>query len=228
MKKKKSQKNRSLALVLVLLFALVAAFCGGVIYYQVRRAPKAQTTTTAAASSSSESSTSAAQKEPAEDAKTYYSQNAKKVLAVIPANSSKEVYSEKVAGRELTARGFGNTPVTYEYNMDGSLVDKTEVDSASSTAHPQYTATYQTKSGDYWTITVCNNCITAYPVTYNLDHNSGAEVILAEGDSITAYDSATNSFYEVIPKPDVLVLKHIPAITAEALDKLTPQEIDAL
>ena len=228
MKKKKSQKNRSLALVLVLLFAVIAAFCGGVIYYQLHRTPKVQTATAQSASSSTEKSTAAVPKEEPEDAKAYYSENAKKLLAVISAKQSENVYSEKAVVKELSARGFGKIPITYTYTMDGNFEDEAQIDTTSATLHPQYTATYKTGSGDYWTITICNDCITAYPVTYNLEHNSGAEVILAEGESVTAYDSATNSFYEVIPKPAVLALKRIPAITAQALEKLSAQEIEKL
>ena len=167
-------------------------------------------------------------KEEPEDAKAYYSENAKKLLAVISAKQSENVYSEKAVGKELSARGFGKIPITYTYKMDGDFETEAQIDTTSAALHPQYTATYKTKSGDYWTINVCNDCITAYPVTYNLEHNSGAEVILAEGESVTAYDSATNSFYEVIPKPAVLALKRIPAITAEALEKLSAQEIEKL
>ena len=33
---------------------------------------------------------------------------------------------------------------------------------------------------------------------------------------------------EVIPKPEILVLKQVPAITAETLESLTAQEIEKL
>ena len=227
MKKNKNQKNCNIILIAALLFAVIAAFCGGVIYYQLHRTPKVQTST-AQSASSVKKSTAAVPKEEPEDAKAYYSENAKKLLAVISAKQSENVYSEKAVGKELSARGFGKIPITYTYTMDGNFEDEAQIDTTSATLHPQYTATYQTKSGEYWTVGVCNDCITAYPVTYNLEHNSGAEVILAEGESVTAYDSATNSFYEVIPKPAVLALKRIPAITAEALEKLSAQEIEKL
>ena len=227
MKKKQSQKNRNVVLIVVLLFVLIAAFWGGVIYYRLHRSAKAQTTAAAAASSQSESTT-AAPKESQEDAKAYYSKNSEKLLAVIPVKESKAVYSEAAVSKALSARGFGKTAASYAYDMAGTMSEKAAVDSSSSALHPQYTAAYKTGSGDYWTITICNDCITAYPVTYNLEHNSGAEVIFAEGESITAYDSATNCFYETIPKPETLVVKRIPSITAEALEQLSAQEIEKL
>lgn len=163
------------------------------------------------------------------DADSYYRQNSQKIISVTPAEKSEKVYSEKQAGEELVSRGFGkNFPVTYDYDIDGSYKQKTQIDNKSSAKHPQYTLTYMTENGDYWTVSVCNNCITAYPVTYNLEHNSGAEVIIAESGSITAYDSASNCFYETIPKQNALTVKQIPAVTAQALEQLTAQEIDKL
>ena len=53
-------------------------------------------------------------------------------------------------------------------------------------------------------------------------------MLIAESESITAYDSKENLFFEVIPKPEILVLKQVPAITAEALESLTAQEIEKL
>ena len=161
------------------------------------------------------------------DASTYYAENAQELIAVTPAEEASAVYSEKAVGKELSGRGFGeNPPATFAYEMDGSVGEETPIDAAGAQEHPQYTLLYTTKGGDYWNISVCGDCVTAYPVTYNLEYNDGAEVIFAEGESITAYDSATNSFYEMIPKPSALLVKHIPAITAEALEQLTAEEID--
>ncbi|MBQ6380932.1 MAG: hypothetical protein IJJ41_04960 [Clostridia bacterium] len=229
MKQKRQKKNRGPMLALIGVFAAILALTGGIIYFQVSRKPQAHTTTTAAAVSENSAQSAPLQNTQGTDAATYYSQNAQKLLSVIPADSSKAVFSEQKIGEELTARGFGkNAPITYEYGMDGSYEEKTPVDNSSLDKHPQYTVVYMAQSGDYWTITVSNGSVTAYPVSYNLEHNSGAEVILAETDSVTAYDNQTNSFYELIPKPSVLVLKQIPAITAEALERLTAEEIDKL
>ena len=229
MKQKSRNNNRSVIWLIAVLLSVVAAFTGWIIYTQVSKTQPAQTAQ--AAETSGESADSPAQKPtaPVSDAAKYYSENAQKVIAVTPAKASSAVYSEKDIGKLLSARGFGdNVPVTYEYNMDGSMGEKTEIDKNSAETHPQYTATFISKSGEYWTVNVCNGCVTAYPVNYNLEHSGGTEVIITESDSITAYDSKTNSFYEMIPKQSVLVIKHIPSITAEVLETLTAQEIDAL
>ena len=224
--KEKSRKNRSLTLVLALLFGVIIAFVGVIVCYQARRAPKAKSTAQTVSTAESAGTAAPQQEESGVDAEQYYRENSQKLLRVIPAKDFAQLYSEKAVEEELSARGFGGKyPITYEYDMDGERRDKTEVDKASSEAHPQYTVMYTTKSGDYWTISVCGDSVTAYPVTYNLEHGDGTELVFAESDSITAYDSRTNSFYETVPKQSVLVIKQLPAITADALEQLTAQEI---
>ena len=226
MKKKSSKKNRSSVLVLAIIICVIMAFIGAIIYYHVSRAQKAEST---ASITSSDSVSVSANNSDKLDADKYYRENSQKLLSVIPADKSEKVYSEKDVAKQLYSRGFGkNSEITYDYNIDGSLSKGTQIDTDSDSKHPQYTVTFMCKNGDYWNINVCNNCITAYPVTYNLKHNSGAELIIAETASVTAYDSATNSFYETIPKQSVLTLKQIPAVTAQALERLTAQEIDKL
>ena len=226
--KKVSKKNKGTALFLAVLFGVILAFTGFIVYYQVSRAPKTQATTTARSVSvlSGESTTQPPQKV---DASAYYAENAQELIAVTPAEESSRVYSEKAVSEALGARGFGEDPAaTYAYEIDGSREEESTIDADGVQTHPQYTLLYTAKNGDYWTITVCNDCVTAYPITYNLEHNDGAELIFSERESITAYDSATNSFYEMIPKPSALLVKHIPAITAEVIEQLTAEEIEKL
>ena len=226
MKKKQAKKQHSAALLLTVFFGVTAIVAGVLIIHQAKRAQRVNgtvpnTTVSATAQGTTE------QQAQGTDAQTYYADNAQKILSVTPAQESERILSEKQIGEELGTRGFGeNAPITYGYSLEGSVEQKTEIDASSEEAHPQYTTLYVTAKGDYWTISVCDGCVTAYPVTYNLEHNSGTEVIFTENDSITAYDSATNSFYDMVPKASVLVMKHIPAITAEALEQLTAEEIE--
>lgn len=230
MKSKSSKKNRASAIFLAVILCVIIAFIGAIIYYQHSRTQKAQPATKIVTSSeSSESNNTSHKSAEKTDADEYYKSNSKKLISVTPAPKSKKVYTEKGVAKQLSLRGFGaKFPVTYEYNIDGSFKQKTQIDKSSDSKHPQYTVTYMTKSGDYWTVSVCNNCLTAYPVTYNLEHNSGAEVILSESESITAYDSTSNCFYETIPKQSALIVKQIPSITAETLESLTAQDIEKL
>ena len=227
MKKKSNKNKRGSAAFLAVILSVIIAFIGVIIYYQVSKSPRAQTTS---ALTSSESASENSQKHSDKiDAEKYYKENSQNLICVTPAEKSKKVYSEKQVAKELTARGFGkNSSITYDYNLDGSVKKKTKVSNSSSAKHPQYTVIYMTESGDYWTVSVCENSITAYPVTYNSKRNGDTELIVAESDSITAYDSQTNSFYESIPKKSVLELKKIPAVTAKALEQLTAQKLERL
>lgn len=223
MKTHKAKRKQHIFIPLLAVGAVVVTIIGLMIFYQVRKTKNSSAQTVSAVSESA----SVEPWQPEEvNAREYYRHNAK-VLAVTPVKESKKVYSEKAVEKELGERGFGTLPIHYAYDTDGKTVEQTQTDKTSDTLHPQYTVTYRAKSGAYWTVTVCEDCISAYPVSYNLEHG-GAEVLLVESESIVAYDSKENLFFEVIPKPSALVLKQVPAITAETLESLTAQEIEKL
>lgn len=228
MKKKSKKSNGSPIVILVVALCAILAFAVAIICYHSTRNKKAAATTLTA-SSENRSTTQWLENANDIDAEAYYKKNSQKLIAVTPAESSPEVYSEAQVGKELALRGFGkNSEITYNYNIDGETKTKTKINEKSDLTHPQYSVVYMTKKGDYWNINICNNSISAYPVTYNLEHGNGTELIITEGKSITSYDSATNCFYETIPKQNVLVVKQIPKITAQALEKMTAREIDKL
>ena len=224
MKTHKAKRKQHIFIPLLAVGAVVVIIIGLMVFYQVRKTKNSRAQTVSAVS---ESASVEPWQPEAVNAREYYRHNAK-VLAVTPVKESKKVYSEKAVEKELGERGFGTLPIHYAYDTDGKTVEQTQTDKTSDTRHPQYTVTYRAKSGAYWTVTVCEDCISAYPVSYNLEHGGGAEVLLVESESITAYDSKENLFFEVIPKPSALVLKQVPAITAETLESLTAREIEKL
>lgn len=224
MKKQTNQKKHTL-IPLLAVFAVIAVIIGLMVFFQARNTGGKETQSVAAGA---ESGTVQPWQPATVNAREYYQKNAQKVLAVTPAKSSEKVYSEKAVGKALSDRGFGGLPVDYMYDMDGKVLEKTQIAASSDAVHPQYTLTYQTKNGAYWTVYVCNDSISAYPVSYNLEHDGAGEVLITESASITAYDSKENLFFDVVPKPSVLVLKQIPTITADALERLTAQEIETL
>ena len=228
MKNKSKKNNGSVAPVLAVILCVIIAFAGAVIYFQLSRNHKAKSVTTTAYSKT-ESTTEWQENINDVDAEKYYNENSQKVLSVTPAEKSDNVLSEAQVSKELSSRGFGkNSSITYDYNIDGSTKKNTKINAKSDSVHPQYSVVFMTKNGDYWNINVCNGSISAYPVTYNLEHGDGTELIITESKSVTSYDSATNCFYETIPKEKVLVVKQVPEITAKALEELTAQEIDKL
>lgn len=157
----------------------------------------------------------------------YYWDNSEEVLAVIDAKESTDVPSEDEVLDVLDERGFGDSPVIYEYSLDGEYLDETEVTDGSSVRRPMYLATYLAKSGLVWTIYITNGKVMAYPASYNLDSGLDVEVIFSETEELISYDDETNQFYVTIPKSTVVIVNVVERIDAETLDKLTVEEINS-
>ena len=164
---------------------------------------------------------------PAPDADAYYAENSK-ILSEIKVNESSKVTTETETINILNNRGFQDYPIITEYSMDGEYSDAVEISTASSTKHPSYQTFYMSKSGDVWTIFVINGVVMANPVTYNLQSQRSAQLIISESDSVTSYDSTTNKFYETIPNESELIVKKVSKIDAETLESLTIGGIDKL
>ena len=81
---------------------------------------------------------------------------------------------------------------------------------------------------ELWTIIVLNGCIMANPVSFNVESDLGVQLIIAESDVISCYDSQTNMFYETIPNETELIVKVVDRIDAETLDSLTVEVIKGL
>lgn len=73
-----------------------------------------------------------------------------------------------------------------------------------------------------------NGHIIAYPVSYNMELETGVETVISESEIIMGFDSETNTFYETIPAESELIVKVIKKIDAETLDSLTKEDIAAL
>ena len=159
-------------------------------------------------------------------AEEYYEQNGK-ILSVVKATESDTIQTEQEIIDFLNQRGFSQFPITQDYYMNGELSGAV-VESETPNSYPSYTTSYITDNGDVWTINVINGRITAFPETYNFNSDLDAPVIISEKMSIMSYDSITNTFFETVPNSDVLIVKTISVIDAQALEKLTIEEIDAL
>lgn len=161
------------------------------------------------------------------DADEYYEQNAE-IVSEIDAKSSKAVQTEKDVYKELENRGFSQFPIYAEYALDGSFFEEVEISDSSSEKHPMYTTYFASESEELWTIFLINGQIMAKPVSYNLQSSLSAQLIIAESDMITSYDSFTGKFYETIPKESALIVKVVKRIDADTLEKLSVEEIDKL
>jgi hypothetical protein len=161
-------------------------------------------------------------------AEEFYDQNAQ-VLEKIKVDDSVLEQNVSQIYDHLTNSGFADFPIKSVYSTDGKLfVEAKEVLRTSEEKYPVYETHYVTSNGELWTITIVNDSITAYPVSYNLQSTRHAELIFSEHETITVYDGATNQFYETIPDDSVLIVIVIEEITTDALEYYTVEVIDTL
>ena len=161
------------------------------------------------------------------DADTYYSQNAE-VMSVTDVEESKEVLTEKNVTEFLIKRGFQDYPITTEYSIDGEFFDDEEIDESSSQKHPLYEMQYVSSNDILWIIYIVNGSISAYPVTYNLESERNAPLLITESDTVISYDYPTNRFYETIPKESAVIVKKIDKINYASLDSFTIGDLSKL
>ena len=161
----------------------------------------------------------------ASDAYAYYEQNSN-IIAVIDAQASAAVLTEAETYSTLTDLGFTQFPITASYSMNGAYYDAEEITGNGSAKHPIYETYYFTSKGEVWTIFMINGAVMANPVSYNLQSNLGAQVMLSASETVMSYDSATNTFFETVPKSNALFLLIAERIDASLLEMLTIEEID--
>ena len=142
------------------------------------------------------------------------------VVSSIDAADSPDVQSEKEVVDLLEKRGFTDIALTTDYEADGAYIGEQEVDGTSSAEHPIYETTYIASDGSVWALLIYNGQLMANPLSYNNDGNEGAQVVLSETEEVTSYDSATNTFYRIIPDGTELEVKVVDRIDAEKLDEI--------
>ncbi len=134
--------------------------------------------------------------------------------------------SEAETVEAFTERGFTQFPITTEYLMDGSSEGETEAAADSSERHPYYETYYCTPDNVLWIITEINGRIFANPATYNQETGWSVPHIVSESKTYLYYDSMENTFYEILPDAEKLVVKTVTRIDAETLNALTAEEVD--
>ena len=158
---------------------------------------------------------------------SYFWDNAE-VLDVIKADESEVVPTETEVASILEDRGFEDFPITYDFSIDGTFVDTTEVQSESSAKHPVYFTYYRTQNDDVWIIYIINDSVMAYPLSYNMESTQSAELIISESAHITSYIDGSNKYYVTIPSESMMIVKVVEQINADTLEQLTNTAIDAL
>lgn len=149
-----------------------------------------------------------------------------KVISVIDASKSKELYSEKQVISLLKARGFGDYPITYDsYSTSGEYVDSLEVTKKSNQKHPMYETIYISGKGVVWNIYVINGSVFANPASANTEAELEAQVLYSEAETLTSYAVEGNKFYVTIPYESFIILKQVEKIDVARLDKIEYEEI---
>ena len=73
-----------------------------------------------------------------------------------------------------------------------------------------------------------NGSIFANPVSYNMNSERTAQLLISESEQLTSYESNTNKYYVTIPNEDAAIVRVVEKIDADSLNKLTVEEIDKL
>lgn len=162
---------------------------------------------------------------PAEE--SYYQENGE-IVRIVDVNTSEDVPTEEEVMALLSARGFVDFPITFDYGMDGAYVGEEEIAGDAATKHPMYQTFFITENQELWTIFVINGAVIANPVSYNLESTRAAQLLISESQEITSYDSRTNKYYITIPKESAVIVRTVDKIDAETLNQLTCEEIDRL
>lgn len=146
-------------------------------------------------------------------ANDYYEESSE-VFNKIKAKDSESIQTVDDVNTDLQSRGFA-VDICSNYDMDGNYSDENISDD--NNPHPYYTAEYMANDV-YWTITIMNGQITAYPASYNLEHMGEVPIILSESENIYGYDSETNQYFLAKPSNDTLNVVVVDHITKELLD----------
>ena len=157
-------------------------------------------------------------------ATNYYENNAE-LIKTIEVEKSDNVLAEKDVKSLLENKGFGDNPISYDYSIGGNRIDDTNVEDSSMKVHPMYQTLYLSQNGEVWAIYVINGSVFANPVSFNLESDLKAQLLVSESETLTSYDDATNQFYVTIPHSSEVILHTVETINSTTLDRLTIEEI---
>ena len=178
--------------------------------------------------SSEESVEASEETEPAVSAEEKFYQENGEIVRIVDVNTSEDIPTEEEVMTLLSARGFADFPITFDYGMDGVYVGEEEITGDAATKHPMYQTFFISENQELWTIFVINGSVIANPVSYNLESTRTAQLLISESQEITSYDSNANKYYITIPKESAVIVRTVDKIDAETLNQLTCEEIDGL
>lgn len=164
---------------------------------------------------------------PDQNAAQYFEERSSEIAAVKPASDSKMIETENEVSYDLSSRGIDQFEITSDYDKEGNY-NETTADESSNESHPLYRTYYVNKKNEMWQIYSINGQVVAEPLSYDLESQRSARILFSEKDTVTSYDSETNSFYETVPKEEELILIKVVRIDADLMEKYTKEELDKL
>ena len=153
------------------------------------------------------------------DAEEYYNSHSK-VVETIKVEESSSIKTVAEAMNLLSTKGFDSSQARAKYSIEGEFID-TSITQGSNKKYPIYEVQYISKSNEMWTITVVDEFVMAFPVSFNLQSKLDAELIVSEHEFIMSYDEYSNKFFKNIPYETTAHIKVVDRIDATALDTLT-------
>ena len=159
-----------------------------------------------------------------QDAKEYY-ETYSDLIDIIAVEESKNVLTEAQVKSVLEERGFVNYSITYDYSINGDYTGETAIWDDSTDKHPIYQTFYLSENGEGWTVYLINGEVFANPVSFNLESDLGAQLLVSESETLTSYDDKSNKFYSTIPYASEAIMETVDRIDTETLDRLTIEEI---
>ena len=151
------------------------------------------------------------------------------VIEEITASTSPDVMTVAEAAAELESRGFADVTLEATYDLEGNLLDDTTLDAEADAdgKYPVYNVYYTTESGNLWALRLYNGSLMADPL-FAYDQFADVPILIIEDEHVTSY-KATEDLYIVSDLAESeLVTKHIDEITADVLESLSAEDIDAL
>lgn len=154
-----------------------------------------------------------------------YYQSISTVISSTKADESTDVQTEAEAAEAFKQLGFDQYPITYDYFMGGEYTGKMEITNDPNIKRPMYTTSFVSDSRHLYTIYMVNGVVAAFPVSFNMESDLDAELLISESDKLTIYSSDTDKFFVAIPNKSTAIVKVISKIDADSLNSLTFEEI---
>lgn len=153
------------------------------------------------------------------DIDQYYEDNSDKIIKTIPYVGDKDTLTEKEAVSLLKKRGFSDFEITYEYDELGEPVEKITITNPTNNRHPMYDTYYYSDDTGYWSITVVQDKVYAFPFGLLLENEVDHEIILSESKEIKSYDSNDKKYFITIPKKSAVEVRVVKEVNNKALDR---------